>query len=353
MEVVRDGKAARQILLRSGTSLPAEEKFRFYTADRSGAVILRVYQNRFPIRTIHLAVNEGTDVGTPIDFNLSVDEAMTMVASGEVQGQTFWAQIEPPPEREMKEWEEIEELLERVDTITRELWGFEARHFKERTDPLVAGIRETVRTDPDKLQVLVARLEEAIEDYHERDTALTPGWGRYEVLLDAIKRVVFRGDGRLNLGLKLEEWRQRLEKLEEEASEAFNQHDQTRWSKAFGQIQAIWESLAQDEYRFTRNDPEKFAQQVEFAVRIKFEEVENQLSDFSYSANPETRTLQEARVNELRQELRAKVSNPLRQIDIERMGPGPARQELEKLRESLEYFERQIEKLPTIGLVRN
>ena len=353
MEVVRDGKAARQILLRSGTSLPAEEKFRFYTADRSGAVILRVYQNRFPIRTIHLAVNEGTDVGTPIDFNLSVDEAMTMVASGEVQGQTFWAQIEPPPEREMKEWEEIEELLERVDTITRELWGFEARHFKERTDPLVAGIRETVRTDPDKLQVLVARLEEAIEDYHERDTALTPGWGRYEVLLDAIKRVVFRGDGRLNLGLKLEEWRQRLEKLEEEASEAFNQHDQTRWSKAFGQIQAIWESLAQDEYRFTRNDPEKFAQQVEFAVRIKFEEVENQLSDFSFSANPETRTLQEARVNELRQELRAKVSNPLRQIDIERMGPGPARQELEKLRESLEYFERQIEKLPTIGLVRN
>ena len=88
-------------------------------------------------------------------------------------------------------------------------------------------------------------------------------------------------------------------------------------------------------------------------MRLKFEDVESQLADFSFSGNPETRSLQEARVNELRQELRAKVSNPLRQIDIERMGPGPARQELEKLHESLEYFERQIEKLPTIGLVRN
>lgn len=353
MEVVRDGKAARQILLRSGTSLPAEEKFRFYTADRSGAVILRVYQNRFPIRTIHLGVTEGTDVGTPIDFNLSVDEAMTMVASGELQGQTFWAQIEPPPERELKEWEQIEDLLDRVEVINRELWGYEARYFKERSDPLVAGIRETVRTDPDKLQVLVARLEEVVEEYHERDTALTPGWGRYEAVLNGIKRVVFRGDGNLNLGLKLEEWRQRLEQLEAEANEAFNQHDQVRWSKVFGQVQAIWESLAQDEYRFTRNDPEKFAQQIELAVRIKLEDVELQLGEFNYSSNPETKQLQEERVNELQQELRSKVASPLRQIDIERMGPGPARQELEKLRESLEYFERQIEKLPTIGLVRN
>ena len=99
LEVVRDGRAARQILLSSGASLPAEETYRFYTTDQSGAVILRLFQSRMPIRTIHLAVPEATEVGTPVDLNLSIDEAMTVVASGEIQGQTFWAQIEPPPAR--------------------------------------------------------------------------------------------------------------------------------------------------------------------------------------------------------------------------------------------------------------
>ena len=353
MEVVRDGKVDRQILLRSGTSLPAEEKFRFYTADRSGAVILRLYQNRFPIRTIHLTMAQGSDVGLSIDFNLSIDEAMTMVASGEVMGQTFWAQIEPPPEREIKRWEQIEELLTRVDRVNRELWGYEARHFKDATEPLVAGIRETARTDPDKLQVLVRRLEEVVEDYHEKDRALTPGWGRYEALLDAIKRVVFRGDGRLNLGMNLDEWRARLSALEEKAQESFARQDQLAWSQVFGQVQAIWESLAQDEYRFSRSDPTEHAQRLMVSVRTQRDDVLAQISEFTLSANPETRELQEARIKELLAELTARVDNPLRQIDIERMGAGPAKQHLEKLTETLDYFERQLEKLPTIGLVRN
>lgn len=352
LEVVRDGRPTRQILLPSGTSLPADGKFKFHTADDSGAVILRLFQNRFPIRTIHLTVPEDTSVGTQVDLNLSIDEAMSMVASGEISGQTFWAQIEAPPARELKNWAQIEELLGRVDRVNRELWGYESRYFRERTDQLIAGIHETARTDPDKLQVLVARLEEIVDDYHERDKALTPGHGRYVALLDAIKRVVWRGDDKLKLGLDQEEWRGRLAKLEEQAEEAFQNHDQTSWSRLFNQVQAIWESLAQDEHRFTKSDPKEYVERLTVSVNERVSELYEHFEEFSLSANPETKMLQEARLRELREELKARIESPLRQLDVGRLGPGPARQELEKLTETLQYLERQLDKLPTIGLVR-
>ena len=352
LEVAQDGKSARQILLPSGTSLPAEEKFRFYTSDRSGAVILRLLQNRFPIRTIHLGIPKDVDVGIPVDLNLSVDETMAMVASGEVSGQSFWAQIEEPPEREVKEWAEIEEMLDRVEEIQRELWGYEARYFREETQHLVSGIRETARTDPDKLQVLVSRLDEVLQDFHERDAALTPGWGRYEALVFAIKRVVFRGDEGLQLGLDSEEWRERLDAIDERAHKAFEAHDQDAWSQVFNQVQAIWESLAQDEYRYSRADPEKHARRLQGTVQEKLTRLQRQIEEFSLSANPETKALQEERLREIRADLKSKVTSPLRQIDIDRMGARTARQELDRMFEALEYFDRQMEKLPTIGLVR-
>lgn len=352
LEIVRDGRPERQILLKNGTSLPAEGKYRFYTADRSGAVILRLFQNRFPIRTIHLSVPEDTEVGTSVDLNLSVDETMTMVANGEILGQTFWAQIEPPPAREVKDWQEIEVLLDRVDEVLRELWGSEARIFREEVDPLVAGIRETARTDPDKLQVLVMRLEELLEDFHNRDAALTPGYGRYVALMDAIKRVVYRDDDKLPLGLTQEEWRQRLQQLEEQAESAYHDHDQFNWSRIFNQIQAIWESLAQDEYRFVRSDNEEYVRRMYMSLQERLQESITLLEDFNYSANPETRLLQEQEVIRLRQDLRQKVEQPIGNFDVERIDPRQGRYELDRMAEALNYFQRQFEKLPTIGLVR-
>jgi len=350
LEVVRDGRAQRQVLLRSGTSLPAEGAYRFFTTDHSGAVLLRLFQNRFPIRTIHLSVPEDTEVGTPVELSLSVDEAMTMVANGEILGQTFWAQIEPPPARELKSWAQIEELLERVDDIARELWGHEANYFRERTDLLVAGIRETARTDPDKLQVLVGRLEEALEDYHNRDQDLTPGYSRYVTLMDAIRRVVYRAEGGAKLGMSIDQWRERLERIQQEADQAFDARDQAAWSHAFNQVQAIWESLAQDEFRFVRSDDAEYARRLHANLRSEISESRTILMDFSYSANPETKHLQEREVQRLLDELERKIAEPLERLNLE--DAAHARRELDRLFEALHFVQKQTEKLPTIGLVR-
>ncbi len=352
LEVVRDGRPARQILLPTGTSLPADGKFRFYTADQSGAVILRLFQNRLPIRTIHLSIPKDTESGTPVDLNLEIDDTMNMTASGEVLGQSFWAQIEPPPERELREWSDIEALLERVDQVERELWGYEERSFRERTDLIVAGIHETARTDPDKLQVLVSRLEDVLEDYHSSAQDLTPGWGRFTGLLNAIKRVVWRGDDQLKLGQTSEQWRERLGDLERRGDEAFQDHNQAEWSKIFNQTQAIWESLAQDEYRFTRGDPMAYVAKLQIGVQESYQQLVERIEEFNFSSNPETAQLQKARLYELKQDMKSRVEAPLRQLDIQNLPPAQSRQQLDKIAEYVQYLERQLEKIPAIGLVR-
>ena len=216
----------------------------------------------------------------------------------------------------------------------------------------MAGIRETARTDPDKLQVLVARLEELLEDYHERDAELTPGWGRFEAILDAIKRTVWRGDAEPKLGMDAEQWRDRLGELTERARTAYADHDQDGWSKAFNQAQATWESLAQDEYRFVRSDPEEYVRRMYGALQERAQELREQLDGYNLAENPETRQLQEQRLRELKTELGSKLEGPLRQLDPDRLKPAQARQEIDRLQETISYFERQLDKLPTLGLVR-
>lgn len=352
LEIVRDGMPDRRTLLSSGLSLPAEGKFRFYTSDSSNAVILKLFQNRFPIRTIHLSVPQEVPVGTPVDLQLSVDESMSMVASGEILGQTFWAQIEPPAEREVKNWAQIEAILERTERVQGDLWGSESERFRGVTTQLVMGIRETVRTDPDKLQVLVMRLEEILEQFHNQDTALVPGYERYTSLLNSIKRSVYQEDGRMQLGLNNAQWTQRLQQIEDEANAAYNASSQPQWSKAFNQVQAIWESLAQDEYRFIRSDSEEYATRLHQALMSQLAHVHYTIEDFTYAANPETRTLQEVAMAEIRAALEQKIEQPLEQLEASMDSIHKERHQLDRMDEALTHIKRQIERLPTIGLVR-
>jgi molecular chaperone DnaK len=351
LEVVRDGEAKREVLIERGASLPARGEFRFFTADRSGAVILRLYQNRFPIRTIHLTLPDDTSVGTPVDLDIEVDEAMAIVAQGEVAGQRFWAQIEPPPPQEERDWETIEALLEQVDEVGRTLWGLESRFFRRQADPLVAGIRETARTDPDKLQALAGRLEDLLAEYHNRDAELTPGWGRFESIVDAIKRVVYRGDSTRQLGMSTEQWSGKIATMEAEANQAYQNRDQEAWTQAFNQAQAIWESLAQDEYRFRNTDVSGQLKRLQASLRSEIDDLRTALSSFNTSSNPETEALQHSEIDRLTSELEQRVEQPLERLDLERLTAAQAKTELDRLWEAASHVRRQYEKLPTLGLV--
>jgi molecular chaperone DnaK len=351
LEVLRDGRSDRQILVSRGTGLPTRETFRFYTADQSGAVVLRLFQNRFPIRTIHLAIPAETDIGSAVDLDLDIDEAMTIVAAGEVAGQKFWAQIEAPPEREAKDWSEIEALLDKADEVERVLWGYESRHFRREITPIVASIRETARTDPDKLQVLVVRLEDVLEDYTTNDAELTPGWGRLVTLLDAIKRNVYQGDGAKQLGLSTEEWIAKLRAIEENAQTVYDARDTDGWSQVFNQVQAIWESLAQEEYRFNSRDPGAHLLSLALSLGREVESLRTMFNDFPHAANPETRGMQEKEIRRLELQLAERVEKPLEALDIEELSPSQAKPELDRLWESASHVRKQFEKVPNLGLV--
>ncbi len=350
LETVREGRPDRTELLPEGSTLPTTERFRFKTSDKSGAVVLRLFQSRLPIRTIHLAIPEDTPMGSPVDLDLSVDETMSIVARGEVVGQKFWAQVEPPPPAEVKDFEEIERLLECVDEVERQVWGRESQYFRELTTPLVQGIHETARTDPDRLQALVTRLEDVLENYQVDDTSLTPAWGRAQALLDAVKRVVYRDDSR-RLGMSGDQWRERLVGLEARAREAYDAQDQGEWTRAFDQIQATWESLAQDEFRFKSGaDAGEHVQALIGALHQRVSQLHAGLTDFDYSANPETRALQEAEIDSIRNEIETKLSARLSQLDLEE-APARLKPEVDRLFETLTHLEKRLERVPTLGLV--
>jgi molecular chaperone DnaK len=351
LEVASDGAAERFKLLERGTSLPAERSFQFYTADKSGAVLLRLFQNRYPIRTIHLDVPHDTEVGTPVDLTVKVDESMTMVATGEIRGQTFWAQIEPPPERKMRDWAEIEELLDAAEEVREKLWGLEAKLYAKKVDSLLAGIRETARTDPDKLQVLVRRLEGELEDYRTRDVELTPAYSRFQTLLNAIKRVVYRGDDSQPLGRTLDDWRAHLSEVEANADAAWRAKDQEAWSQVFDQVQATWESLAQEEYRFTATNTPEYVQRLYLGLSRRIEELKETLDEFALAGNPETAKLQRREIMHIQAELEDNVEEPLYELDPQD-DPGELKPKLARLAEILARLEKRVDELPTLGLVR-
>lgn len=351
LEVAGDATPDRFLLVPRGSSLPTRQEFRFYTADRSGAVLLRLFQNRYPIRTIHLEIPDETELGAPVNLTIEVDETMAMIANGDVDGQTFSAKIAPPPAQALRNWEQIEEILDQTAAVRQKLWGLEQKSFAKRVDFLVAGIHETVRTDPDKLQVLVRRLETVLEDYRNRQTELTPAYSRFTTLLNAIKRVAYRDAEARPLGRSIDEWHKYLDDIEKDANTAWKARDQTGWSQAFDQIQATWESLAQDEYRFKSTHTTEYVQRLHFGLSRQCEELQKTVDEFTLSSNPETESLQRREIMRLKADLEDDLEEPLKAIDIY-ADAAKVKPELAQLTETATRMEKRVIELATLGLVR-
>ena len=352
LEVVKLGRPDRKKLLDKGTSLPHEARFRFFTADQSGAVILRLLQNRLPIRTIHLEVPSETPVGTPVDLVLKVDETMAMVAEGGVGEQVFWAQIEAAAGREDKNWEQIEALLDDADGISAQLWGHEASYVRSQVDYLKAGIREAAQTDPDKLQVLVGRLEDLLESYRSGDHQLVPTYDRFQWVVNQVRRRVFRNaDQERPLGLDADAWTQRLSEVELQGADAYGRRDQDTWGRVYSQIQAIWESLAQDDYRFSDpNTPEALVRRIHSA-RSHVDQIKENLAVLVLSENEETRKLQQAEKLAILDALNTEAIEPLDALGHDPEANAATRTKLEKIHSALHRLERRLERLPSLGLV--
>ncbi len=344
LEIVEDGHPALHTLVPRGSHLPTRARKTLYTGDQSGALVVRILQHHLPIHTVVLPLPDDVRPGTPLELTIHVDAAMTVTASGTIGEQSFWARIDRPTMANPREWSDIEDLLNRAAQVAGRLWGLEARRFQERWTTLQVGIRAAATQDPHRLQVLARRLQTLLDEYAPRKER-TPGISRITSLLDTIRLIVFSSDtGRM--GHSHDEWRPRIDALYEEATAAWEDDDDHRWRQIADRVQATFESVAQEEALFTRQDPARYAAQLQASTLRRLDLLREDLREFPFAEDPEHRQLQakelkhlEGRIDALETSLPPEVS-PAHLADFK------------KAARHLTQLERQVQRLHTLGVPR-
>jgi molecular chaperone DnaK len=353
IEVVRAGRRERRVLLPQGTGLPMKVKQTFFTADQSGAVVLRLLQGRLPIKTLALQVPTELAVGSKVELDIKCDEAMRLEARAEVGGQELWATVEPPEAPRFDPQGDVEGLLEQADELKHALWGHRGDFYRREADALSASIREAVSTDPDKLAVLCGRLQSLVDEYKPDPTAggLAPPLHHFEQELDSLRRVVFRITGSL-LGMDRDAWEERIRDVETRAQSAYDAADAVAWRRVNNEVQALRETALQEDFASMSMDDPAYITRRLTSVQFHAISIERGLSDFVASNDDDVRRLQYAERDRLLARLEDKVKQPLEGLQIDdNTSMADVRRRLERAAAELERIEVAVERIPSLGLV--
>lgn len=354
IEITRAARRERKVLIPRGASLPFEVTHELATADRSGAVVLRLLQNRLAIKTLVLEVSPELPIGTPVTLQLRCDEAMRLEARATVGGAELWARIDPAPQAQGTTRDSVEALLTEAEDVGRQLWGHDAHIFRREHDPLATSLREVVSTDPDKVGALAAQLRNLLEHFAgaEQD-GLSPGRDRFEALVDGLRRLVFAQSASGKpplLGLELDAWTTRIEGLLTRGHEAREARDAALWRRTHHEAQALYETAvsaaAQSE------DPNSTARLVSLrlAAVARAAVLQRRLEDFVTSKAPELEALQRGERERLTRVLRDDVRARLDASPADG-SPLDVRRALEEIHDTLTQMELALDRLPSIGLV--
>ncbi len=352
LEIVRSGRRERAVLVPRGTGLPAESSHVFFTSDQSGAVVLKLLQDRMPIKTLVLQVPRELGIGTMVELKVRCDETMRIEARAKVGGRELWAAVEPSEQARFAGAGEVEALLERPETVKRDLWGSYAAAYGAEADRLIAGIREVVGTDPPKLDALCAQLSTLVEEFQaDGESQLAPPLSHFESTLNALRRVVYRTPGAM-LGIDREGWEDKLRCLEEEGRAAWQARDASGWRRCFNELQALHETATQEEFAQMRlDDPAYVARLLRRTIQHE-NELSRSLADFVPSAATDVRALQLAERDRLQASLAAKVGKVIEEARvIETTDPNEARRKLDGATAELERVEAALARIPAMGLV--
>jgi molecular chaperone DnaK len=350
LEVVRAGRRERRVLISRGAGLPTEAKHRFFTADQSGAVVLRLLQNRMPIKALLLQVPKELPIGTPVDLTLRCDDAMRMEARAVVAGQELWAQVEPPAAPRFDPAGAVESLIEDAEKTGKNLWGSSAEGYRAEADMLVAGIREVVMTDPDKMQALCEKLRILVDWYRgDPNETLSPPMARFESELADLRRVVYRATGALH-GMDRAGWDKRIEDIEARAAAAYEANDAVVWRRIYNEVQALYETAVQEEFSAMRLDDPTYLERRIRNERLYAQSIERKLADFVPSSS-DVGTLQLAERDKLSAQLHEKAVDQLRNLSADTTDAASLRRKLEAVRAELSRIDTALERLPSLGLV--
>ncbi len=352
VEITRGGRRERKVLVPRGSSLPIEVTHELATGDRSGAVVLRLLQNRLPIKTLMLEVSADLPVGTPVTLTLRCDETMRLEARAVVAGTELWARVEPPATRTDTTKEAIDALLAEAEGTAKGVWGRDASLFRRELEPLATGLREVVGTDPDKLAALASQLRTLIDHFAGSDANdLSPPLHRFEGLLDGIRRLVFSSadQGGL-LGLSVEGWEKRIDELSSRGSTAYEARDAIAWRRVHNEAQALYETaIGAAAQSGSPDDPARLVR-MKLNAGLRSSALERELEDFVPSSSDDVRALQLAERDRLLAVLRDTLRPALAALDGDSK-PVELRRELERLHDELTRVENALERLPSLGLV--
>jgi molecular chaperone DnaK len=352
LEVVRGGRRDRKVLLARGTGLPAQVAHLFFTADQSGTVVLRILQNRLPIKTLAIDVPKELPVGSPVEVVLRCDESMRLEAQATVGSQQIQAHIEPPPSP-TNDASDVDALLERAEKARRSMWGGLGSEFAREADMLVVGIREVLHIDPDKLAALCDRLRHLIEEFHGGvGEQLVPPMARMEDAFDTLRRVVYRSSGML-MGMDRAEWEQRIDALWDKAMDAHAAGDGPTWRRVYNEVQALSETAYQEEFSRMRLDDPAYIARRTLTLSWRAQRVEQMLAELLPSTTEEIRAMQSAEQARIEKWLLESVKKPLAAVkEAEgKKEPAELRRSLENVDAEMERIEAAVERLPSIGLV--
>ena len=352
IEVIRAGKVDRRVLIPQGVGLPTSTLHTLYTGDQSGAVVLRLLQNRLPIKTLVIEVSKETAVGTPVTLTVTCDETMRIEAKAEVSGQTLWAKVDRPELLRFESQEAIDSLLAEAESASRGMWGSFGEHYRAEANRLRAGIAEVINTDPDKLVALCQRLRLLVDEFRGRgDSELSPPYERLEETVNALKMIIYRSPDPLG-AMSRASWEDRVKILEDKAQNAYNENDATTWRRSYNEAQALLETAHQQELTGRRHDdPETLLRRVQ-NTRWRASRATRDLMDVTPSAAPEVRVLQRAEQDRLVGWLNDKVTPRIDALKgPDEMPVLTLRQSLDDINAELHRIELAIERLPNVGLV--
>jgi molecular chaperone DnaK len=352
LEVVRGGKRERKVLLSRGMGLPAQVTQLFFTADQTGAVVLRILQNRLPIKTLVIDVPRELPVGSPVEVILRCDESMRLEAQATVGAQQIQAHIEPP-QAPTAGTQDVESLLDQAEKAKRALWGGLGSDFAREADRLVVGIREVLHTDPDKLEALCQRLRHLVEEFHGgAGEGMVPPMQRMEDAFDTLRRVVYRSSGML-MGMERASWETRIDSLYDKAMAAHEAGDGPTWRRVFNEVQALFETAYQEEFSNLKLDDPAYIKRRTLNLTWRAQRVEQTLAEMVPSTTDEIRAMQMAEQMRLNKWLADSVSKPLKTLtgDEGKQEPAVARRSIEQIDAEIERLEAAVERLPSIGLV--
>jgi molecular chaperone DnaK len=352
IEVVRGGKRERKVLLARGTGLPAQVTQLFFTADQSGSVVLRILQNRLPIKTLVIDVPRELAIGSPVEVMLRCDESMRLEAQATVGAQQIQAHIEPPQSPTGQGTVDVDALLDQAEKARRTLWGGLGAEFAREADRLVVGIREVLHTDPDKLEALCQRLRHLVDEFHGgAGEGLVPPMQRMEDAFDVLRRVVYRSSGLL-MGMERADWEKRIDSLYDKAMAAHEDGDGPTWRRCFNEAQALSETAYQEEFSNLRLDDPAYIKRRTLNLGWRAQQVEQSLAEMVPSTTDEIRAMQMAEQKRIQRWLEDSVAKPLKTLSGEEAKePSVARRSIEQIDAEIERIEAAVERLPSIGLV--